>query len=87
MPMQELLTPRDKDIGGGFTVRRLLPTHQRQAVGPFIFFDHFGPVTTRPGDNHDGAVDSIDRCALRRVERGVERIECLRHREQINAKR
>ena len=42
-----------KDLGGGFTVRRLLPAVQRQAVGPFIFFDHFGPVTVMPGDSHD----------------------------------
>lgn len=42
-----------KDLGGGFTVRRLLPSGQRQAVGPFLFFDHFGPVTVVPGDQHD----------------------------------
>ncbi len=53
MPLDELLEPRSKDIGGGFTVRRLLPTHPRQGVGPFVFFDHFGPITTRPGDSHD----------------------------------
>jgi len=34
-------------------VRRLLPAFPRQAVGPFIFFDHFGPVTARPEDSHD----------------------------------
>ena len=34
-------------------VRRLLPSASRQAVGPFVFFDHFGPVTNQPGDNHD----------------------------------
>ena len=53
MPVIEQLRARDKDLGGGFTVRRLLPAFPRQAVGPFVFFDHFGPVTTRPGDNHD----------------------------------
>ena len=42
-----------KDLGGGFTVRRLLPALPRQAVGPFLFFDHFGPVTVAPGDSHD----------------------------------
>jgi redox-sensitive bicupin YhaK (pirin superfamily) len=47
------LTPHSKDLGGGFTVRRLLPAAQRQAVGPFLFFDHFGPITAQPGDNHD----------------------------------
>ena len=39
------LTGHAKDLGGGFTVRRLLPAVQRKAVGPFLFFDHFGPVT------------------------------------------
>jgi redox-sensitive bicupin YhaK (pirin superfamily) len=53
LPVEEQLRARDKDLGGGFTVRRLLPAHPRQAVGPFVFFDHFGPVTTHPGDNHD----------------------------------
>jgi redox-sensitive bicupin YhaK (pirin superfamily) len=42
-----------KDLGGGFTVRRVLPALQRQAVGPFLFFDHFGPVTVHPQDEHD----------------------------------
>jgi redox-sensitive bicupin YhaK (pirin superfamily) len=53
MPVERLLQPRAKDLGGGFMVRRLLPAFERQAVGPFIFFDHFGPVTAQPGDNHD----------------------------------
>ena len=47
------LKGQTKDLGGGFTVRRLLPAVQRQAVGPFIFFDHFGPVTVLPGDSPD----------------------------------
>ena len=47
------LHPRLHDLGGGFVVRRLLPAAQRQAVGPFVFFDHFGPVQAQPGDNHD----------------------------------
>jgi redox-sensitive bicupin YhaK (pirin superfamily) len=47
------LTGHDKDLGGGFIVKRLLPAAQRQAVGPFLFFDHFGPVTVEPGTNHD----------------------------------
>jgi redox-sensitive bicupin YhaK (pirin superfamily) len=48
-----LLTPHTKDLGGGFTVRRLLPAAARQAVGPFLFFDHFGPIDAQPADHHD----------------------------------
>ncbi len=47
------LTPHVKDLGGGFLVRRTLPSVQRQAVGPFLFFDHFGPITATPADDHD----------------------------------
>lgn len=48
-----LIQPHTKDLGGGFVVRRLLPSAQRQAVGPFLFFDHFGPTVASPSDNHD----------------------------------
>ena len=53
MPGLTQIAPHAKDLGGGFTVRRLLPSAQRQAVGPFLFFDHFGPITAQPSDNHD----------------------------------
>ena len=53
MPALELIAPRTHDLGGGFLVKRVLPAAQRQAVGPFLFFDHFGPVTALPSDNHD----------------------------------
>ncbi len=49
----DLLKGHEKDLGGGFLVRRLLPAVQHQAVGPFIFFDHFGPSTELPSANHD----------------------------------
>jgi redox-sensitive bicupin YhaK (pirin superfamily) len=48
-----LIAPHSKGLGGGFFVRRLLPSAARQAVGPFLFFDHFGPVTVHPHDQHD----------------------------------
>jgi redox-sensitive bicupin YhaK (pirin superfamily) len=48
-----LLPSHDKDLGGGFIVRRLLPAMQRASVGPFVFFDHFGPIEARPEDQHD----------------------------------
>jgi redox-sensitive bicupin YhaK (pirin superfamily) len=43
----------EKDLGGGFRVLRLLPSLGRQSVGPFLFFDHFGPVTVPPGMDLD----------------------------------
>ncbi len=43
---------RTRDLGG-FEVRRVLPAFPRQRVGPFIFFDHFGPVAFPPGHGMD----------------------------------
>lgn len=42
-PIELLIRPRPRDLGE-FSVRRLLPHGRRQRVGPFIFFDHMGPV-------------------------------------------
>src|SRR5260370_38224932 len=47
-----LLRPHLRDLGG-FTVRRVLPAFGHQTVGPFIFFDHFGPVRLEPGVGMD----------------------------------
>ena len=49
----QTLAPHTKDLGGGFTVRRLLPQADRRSVGPFVFFDHFGPIDVAPGANFD----------------------------------
>lgn len=42
--IDHLITERSRDLGGGFVVGRVLPFAQRRMVGPFIFFDHMGPV-------------------------------------------
>src|SRR3954466_6634685 len=47
-----LLKPHTKDLGG-FAVRRLLPGHPHQMVGPFIFFDHMGPAQLASGSGVD----------------------------------
>jgi redox-sensitive bicupin YhaK (pirin superfamily) len=53
MAIQLRLAGHDKDLGGGFTVRRLLPAARQRSVGPFIFFDHFGSVTVPASANYD----------------------------------
>src|SRR6185436_18177268 len=47
-PVATIVDARERDLGG-FTVRRTLPSAARRMVGPFTFFDHFGPVDFRPG--------------------------------------
>ena len=45
----EIVIPaREKDLGG-FSVHRVLPAPMHRMVGPFVFFDHFGPVEFAPG--------------------------------------
>ena len=46
--IKSILKPREKDIGE-FSVRRALPFVQQRAIGPWVFFDHFGPVKFEPG--------------------------------------
>ena len=39
---------------GTFTVRRALPDHNRRAIGPWVFLDHFGPFRIKPGEDGVG---------------------------------
>src|SRR6201982_2683941 len=48
-----VIVPRTRDLGDGFEVRSALPHGKRQMVGPFIFFDHFGPVQFVSGAGMD----------------------------------
>jgi redox-sensitive bicupin YhaK (pirin superfamily) len=41
------------DLGDGFFVARLLPQIARRSIGPFVFFDYFGPVDFAPGKGVD----------------------------------
>jgi redox-sensitive bicupin YhaK (pirin superfamily) len=43
-----VIEARSRDLGG-FQVGRVLPYSHKRMVGPFIFFDHFGPVRFEPG--------------------------------------
>jgi redox-sensitive bicupin YhaK (pirin superfamily) len=46
--LELVIDQRRKDLGG-FEVGRVLPYGPRRMVGPFIFFDHMGPVNFPPG--------------------------------------
>jgi len=41
------------DLGDGFVVTRILPQAARRSIGPFVFFDYFGPVDFQPGKGVD----------------------------------
>lgn len=50
--LEAVIEPRQRDIGQ-FAVARLLPAGLRRSIGPFVFFDHFGPIVLPPGEGMD----------------------------------
>jgi redox-sensitive bicupin YhaK (pirin superfamily) len=42
-----------RDLGDGFSVARVLPQAGQRTVGPFVFFDYFGPAEFAPGHGID----------------------------------
>ena len=64
MAVSLLLGSREHDLGGGLVIRRLLPSAKKQGVGPFLFFDHFGPtaVAADGGGSVTGASGTNDQC-------------------------
>jgi redox-sensitive bicupin YhaK (pirin superfamily) len=50
--LELVIVPRSVDLGD-FEVRRALPHTRRRAVGPFVFFDHFGPAEFKSGRGLD----------------------------------
>ena len=46
------ITGREVNLSG-FPVRRVLPYAKHRMVGPFIFFDHMGPVSLAPDQGFD----------------------------------
>ncbi len=51
--MTKVIAPRTHDLGGGFEVRRAVPSLQARSVGPFVFVDHMGPALFEPGRGID----------------------------------
>lgn len=52
-PVSAVLTPRRRDLLGGFLVARALPAVEKRSIGPFVFFDHMGPAKFAPGKGLD----------------------------------
>src|SRR5471030_3196861 len=48
-----IIKGKPRDLGDGFHVSRILPSVEQRAVGPFVFFDYFGPVNFAPGKGID----------------------------------
>jgi redox-sensitive bicupin YhaK (pirin superfamily) len=52
-PVMFTIEPKPRDLGGGFAVRRALPAIEKRMVGPFIFWDEFGPASFAAGEGLD----------------------------------
>ena len=53
--IEMVIEQRRRSLGGGLDVGRVLPFAKRRMVGPFVFFDHMGPL-----DLARGADRSVD---------------------------
>lgn len=51
--IEMIIDQRRRSLGGGLEVGRVLPFAKRRMVGPFIFFDHIGPVDIASGVSRD----------------------------------
>lgn len=47
--IEMVIEQRRRDLGGGLSVGRVLPFAKRPMIGPFIFFDHMGPMDLAAG--------------------------------------
>lgn len=44
-----IIEQQRRSLGGGLEVGRVLPQGKRRMVGPYVFFDHMGPLDVPPG--------------------------------------
>jgi redox-sensitive bicupin YhaK (pirin superfamily) len=51
--IERSIEPPVRDLGDGFYVRRALPSVECRTVGPFVFFDQFGPASFMAGAGLD----------------------------------
>ena len=47
--IEMVIEQRRRSLGGGLEVGRVLPFAKRRMVGPFVFFDHMGPMDLAAG--------------------------------------
>jgi redox-sensitive bicupin YhaK (pirin superfamily) len=47
--MNLILKGHEKDLGDHFIIKRVLPSMEKRSIGPFVFFDHFGPTQLTTG--------------------------------------
>ena len=49
----QILAGNARDLGDGFSVDRVIPQAERRSLGPFVFFDYFGPAKFALGKGLD----------------------------------
>ncbi|MBL8021416.1 MAG: pirin family protein [Leptospirales bacterium] len=51
--LELVIEAKERKITDHFSVRRLIPIAKKRSIGPFIFFDHMGPVDLLPENDSD----------------------------------
>ena len=51
--IEMVIEQRRRSLGGGLDVGRVLPYATRRTVGPFVFFDHMGPLDIAAGPHEN----------------------------------
>ncbi len=51
--IEMVIEQRRRSLGGGLEVGRVLPYAKRRMVGPFVFFDHMGPLDIAAGPHEN----------------------------------
>ena len=62
-----IIEQRRRSLGGGMEVGRVLPFAKHRMVGPFVFFDHMGPLQLAQEAARGADVESRSLDAGRRV--------------------
>src|SRR5579875_3942787 len=79
-----VISARKRDLGGGITVGRVLPYATHRMVGPFIFFDHMGPVDFPPNPPRSADVRPHPHIGLSTITYLYEGE--IRHRDSLGAR-
>lgn len=65
--IETIIEQRRRDLGGGLQIGRVLPFAKRRMVGPFVFFDHMGPLELAQGVDRNVDVRSHPHIGLSTV--------------------